>query len=343
MSKKVSMQDLADAMNISRITVWKALNNQSGISETMKSAVFEKAEELGYLLKNKNNTYCNVKVSEKNISVIVSRPESSVFWTNIIHHIAKSLSELNINLVYTYVPPTADDSYQLPKNLINSSVDGLIILNIYDFKLIKLIDKINLPKVYLDTVPMLDDYSLNGDLVLLEGIKSTYEITSDIINSGIRKLGFIGDIHYAKTNQDRFQGFVNALNDSGININDNFIFNGPMNFENYYDDISNFIDHLSDFPEAFICSSDDISHFLIQLLEIKGISIPNDILVSGFDGCSNLGGNLNFLTTVNVNLPMLSKRLVNQILFRIENKEADFETIYISSKVVWGNSTLRKD
>ena len=46
--EKITMQDIADALGISRVTVSKAFNNQSGVSDTLRDTIFEKARELGY-------------------------------------------------------------------------------------------------------------------------------------------------------------------------------------------------------------------------------------------------------------------------------------------------------
>ena len=45
---KPTMQDLAEALGVSRITVWKALTNRPGISEKLRQQVMAKAEEMGY-------------------------------------------------------------------------------------------------------------------------------------------------------------------------------------------------------------------------------------------------------------------------------------------------------
>ena len=95
---KVTMQDIADELGISRVTVWKVFNNYSNVSPALRDRVLNKAKELGY---TKGVVELEQKVLEKNVSLIVSRPNSSTFWPNIIHRMAQELSLHNINLVYT--------------------------------------------------------------------------------------------------------------------------------------------------------------------------------------------------------------------------------------------------
>ena len=113
------MQDIADELGISRVTVWKVFNNYSNVSPALRDRVLNKAKELGY---TKGVVELEQKVPEKNVSLIVSRPNSSTFWTNIIHRMAQELSLHNINLVYTYMPSGYSSKFKMPAVLNNGSV-----------------------------------------------------------------------------------------------------------------------------------------------------------------------------------------------------------------------------
>ena len=107
---KITMQNIADAAGVSRITVWKALTNRSGVSDEKRALIQRTASDMGY-----SASPAGASAPEtRTFSVVVSRPESSVFWMQIIHHIAKELALHNINLMYTYMPSAYADGYQLP-------------------------------------------------------------------------------------------------------------------------------------------------------------------------------------------------------------------------------------
>ena len=83
-----TMQQIADALETSRITVWKALNNRPGVSEALRRQILQKAQEFGY---NKGGTAAVLQAAPaaaRTVSVVVSRPESSLFWMQIVHHLA---------------------------------------------------------------------------------------------------------------------------------------------------------------------------------------------------------------------------------------------------------------
>ena len=335
---KVTMQDIADAVGVSRITVWKVFNNQEGVSDSLRTQIISKATELGYAKVIPDAAESKTGGS-KTVSVIVSRPESSHFWMNIIHRIAKEMSKQKIDLLYTYIPSSCPTGYMLPTSLTNGTIQGCIILNVYDMKLIRMINDLPIPKVFLDTVTAMPPEEIKGDLFLLEGVNTIRRLTNYIIKKGRKKIGFIGDICYARTNADRFEGFRLGMQDNHLDINPDFCFTDRLGIYTYEQDLRSFLRSMKAFPEVFICVSDYVAHFVELYLNEQGISIPHDIAITGYDGSLEYTNVSDMLTTVNVETSLLGKRLSNQLLFRIDNPSPAREVTYITSEIVYKNST----
>jgi Transcriptional regulators len=348
--RKVTMQDVADALNISRVTVWKVFNNQPGVSDTLSNQILEKAREIGYFrrgVQNQDNQMAAFfdepsATNQMAVSVVVSRPESSIFWMNIIHHIAKELDKSNINLMYTYLPSTATDEYTLPNVLINGSIQGIIVLNVYDEELLLLLNQLTLPKIFLDLPSSISPDSLTGDLCLIEGKSSVFRITDDLIKQGCLDLGFIGDTNYALTNKDRYQGFLNAMHDNHLTVNTDYCLTGNIGIYTYAEEINHFLANLKHMPKAFVCVSDYVAHFVLKYLSENNYNVPDDIAISGFDCSTEYPGLAGKLTTVEVNIPSLGLRLAKQLLYRISYPDAPTEINYIMTKVVYGETTILK-
>ncbi|MDF2802802.1 MAG: transcriptional regulator, LacI family [Anaerocolumna sp.] len=346
--KKVTMQEIADSLNISRVTVWKVFNNYPGVSEALCKQITSKAEELGYL-KQKQTLQEDMQLHSKldtitpltnmTVSVVVSRPESSMFWMNIIHHIAKELFNSDINLMYTYLPAKTSEGYTLPSILTGQALDGIIVLNVYDYDILSMLNGLNMQKVFLDLVPPFPVETLTGDLFLLEGKSLISKITDSIIQKGRREIGFIGDTAYARTNYDRYQGFLEAMEQNHIPVNKDYCLTHSIGIYSYAEEINNFLAGLKQMPEAFVCASDYVAHFLVKYLNANNYSIPDDIALSGYDGTTEYIDQENYLTTVMVQTKELGKRLVSQLLYRIANKDAPIEVTYVYSKIKYGEST----
>lgn len=337
--KKVTMQDIADALDVSRITIWKAFNKPDTVSDTLRSQIMEKAMQMGYSKMPTNSDASPVQTSSSTVSVIVSRPDSSIFWTNIIHHIAKELSKKNINLLYTYAPSSYRSDFFLPGYLTNGTVSGAIVLNIYDNTLIKMISSLPVPKVFYDTVSAFDSSELNGDLILVEGINSVKELTNHLIDKGCRKIGFIGDTSYAKTNYDRYLGFKQAMDENGLKIDSSTCLTSNIAIGEYEETIDSFLDSQKKLPDAFVCASDYVAHFVYQNLERKNIKVPEDIMITGFDQTSEYSNVAEKLTSVNVDTSFIGKRMTRELLQRIDYPDDPFETLYIKTTPVFREST----
>jgi LacI family transcriptional regulator len=348
--RKITMQDLADALNVSRVSVWKVFNDYPGVSESLRRQILTKAQEIGYLKSDQSISAENTMAAEQQIdnteipvqttvSVVVSRPDTSMFWMNIIHCIAKELTKDNINLMYTYLPSKYNDSYTLPAVLSNGTVQGMIVLNVYDVKMLQMLTQVRIPKVFLDIVTSMPEDTLTGDLVLLEGHNSIRKITNSIIKKGRTDVGFIGATDYARTNQDRYEGFLSAMSQNNLSVNPKLCLTGNIGIDTYKEEIGQFLSGLENMPQAFICASDYVASLVLQYLNEHKIQVPMDVAVSGYDGITEYADLTNYLTTVQVDLNALGKRLVKQLLYRMNDPDSPYEIIYLSFDVSYGQST----
>ncbi|MDF2541519.1 MAG: transcriptional regulator, LacI family [Herbinix sp.] len=346
--KKTTMQDVADALNISRVTVWKVLNNQPGVSDVLCNQILSKAREMGYFKQGQQNKLTPAsnpivtevqEVGQMTVSVVVSRPESSVFWMNIIHQIAKELDKSNVNMMYTYLPSKMSAGYTLPAVLTNGSIQGMVVLNVYDNELLSALNSLKVPKIFLDMVSSISFDTLTGDLFLLEGKTSICKITNEIIRRGRTEIGFIGDTEYARTNRDRYEGFLEAMEQNSLKVNPEICLTGNIGIYTYREEIHSFLANLKKLPQAFVCVSDYVAHFLLQYLNDNNIRVPEDIAVSGYDGSTEYPLVADRLTTVQVQTRSLGTRLAKQLLYRIAYPNTSSEITYINNNIIYGEST----
>ncbi len=335
--RKVTMQTIADELGISRVTVWKVFNNHEGVSEALKTAVLKKAEQLGYLKGIPENS---APSEPKNIALVVSRPESSTYWTSIIHNMAEEFARNNSNLIYTSIDPIFSDGFNLPVGLRNGSCDLAIVMNVYDAEIVRRITDIAIPKVFLDTIPDLTSADIPGDLILIEGFHTTYNITESVIKSGAKTIGFIGDIHYAWTNADRFKGFGQCLLDNNIEIKKEFVMTDRIGIFSYKQTLYDYLDSLAELPDAFVCASDFIAHFVHFYLTEHPERIPNGIIVTGFDASEEFANVEGLITTADARIDLLGKRLAQQCLYRIATPDAPYELTYVRPKIIYRDSRI---
>lgn len=335
--EKVTMKDIADALNISRVTVSKAFNNQAGVSDALRETIFDKARELGYTklpYQAQTGSQAPAAQEERTVALMVSRPESSFFWTGIIHRMAQELSEYNINLMYVYVPSTFTRDFVLPSVLFGSTLSGIAVVNVYDPVILGMVNDLPLPKVFLDTIPTLTDRKLNGDLLLIEGYRTEAEITESLILDGHKEIGFIGDINYAQTNKERYLGYRESMDRYKLPIRPEYCCIDSMGVFSYEKEIYAYLDGLSQWPTSFVCVSDYVAHFVQQYLSDHQQKLPHPVVLTGFDNTDEYTNVSGRITTANVPTGLLGKRMALQLLFRTNHPDAPDELTFIKPSII---------
>ena len=331
--EKITMKDIADALNISRVTVSKAFNNQAGVSDSLRELIFAKAKELGYA-ELPYQIIEQPQEEQRTISLIVSRPDSALFWTNIIHRMAQELANYNVNLLYTYVPSVYSRGFSLPSILTSGNVDGIVVLNVYDEEILNMVNALPMPKVFLDTIPSLTDAQLSGDLILIEGFRTEARITDLLIQSGHAEIGFLGDIDYAMTNKERYLGFCDCMAKHELIVRSEYCLTGRIDIFSYDRKLYAFLDELKSWPTAFVCASDYVANFVQAYLDNNAHRLPHPVVLTGFDNMGEYTNVAGRIITANVPTELLGKRLALQLLFRSEHPEAPYELIFVKPSIM---------
>lgn len=349
--KKVTYQQVADALNISRVTVWKAVNDKPGIAPDTKRSILQKAVEMGYpisIMSNQESTN-NSPITpvpqqaapapkNANVAVVVSRPETSNFWMSIIHYQAITFANQGINLMYVYLPPTYSDNFTLPVCLTDGTVSGIIVMNIYDPRLFSALNELPLTKVFLDCPANTIFSTLNGDLFLIEGRANTEEIVERMIASEKKRIRFIGDIAYAQTNKERYLGYLKAMQRHQLFINESENLTQSMGLDQYKPLVYEYLDHIAASSDAIVCVNDHIASLVLSYCQEHNIRVPDDLYVSGFDDNHEFNNRIT-LTSVHVNTEHIGTHLANRIVYRLMHPEDDYEYTYIRSRTIYREST----
>lgn len=331
--EKVTMKDIADALDISRVTVSKAFNNQAGVSDSLKEMIFEKAKELGYG-KFPTQALSASGYAEHTVALIVSRPDSASFWTGIIHRMAQELSEYNINLMYIYVPSNYTKDFALPSILTKDSVECIAVVNVYDPVILGMVNELPGPKVFLDTIPTMTDRKLDGDLLLIEGYRTEAEITELLIEDGHKEIGFMGDIDYAQTNKERYLGYRDSMDRYRLAIRPEYLMIQSIDVFSYKSEIDRFLDSLTEWPTAFVCASDYVASFVQGYMDENPQKIPHPVTLTGFDNTDEYANVRGRIITANVPTGLLGKRMAMQLLFRINHPDAPKELTFIKPYII---------
>lgn len=340
--KKVTIQDVAKELNLSRNTVSKALNNSNTVTYETRYLVIEKAYEMGYS-KLSPAVLSQFKIQDKidgtKTIVVLARREISFFMNNIIMGISDELNKYGCKLQFNFISEQDEKSLTVPLDL-QHDVSGILILSVFSKEFINQIMKKNLPTVFLDCPKNPETVNNYGDIIIYESKNCIKKITSSLIARGLKKIGFIGDATYCKTISDRYEGYLEALSAAGIPFDESIVA-AYHNDRKFYktEEVKKAVNKFAYMPEAIVCANDDIALDVIRCLKEKGLSVPQDVAVTGYDNVESMSHIEPFLTTVKVGNQRLGRRLVQQLIWRIENPTFPKEMVLINVEIIFRRSS----
>ncbi|MCQ2590592.1 MAG: LacI family DNA-binding transcriptional regulator [Treponema sp.] len=275
--KKVRLSDIADRLNISTVTVSKALADKEGVGDDLRQEIKDLAAEMGYKIKKNSITHSSSTTG--NIGIIIPNgyflAESSYYWF-LFNHLTKALLKRNFYAILELISPEDEANLSIPHLLQDKKVDGLIMLGETSTAYIENIEK------YTKNFVLLDFYTNNTNLdsVCDDNFFCTYILTNQIIAMGHKKLAFVGNFNSTTSIKDRFMGFQKAMLEHNL----------PCELSSIIPDREdgdtiikiNLPDNLNGIT-CFVCNCDETAAALIARLTEKGIKVPEDVSVTGFD------------------------------------------------------------
>lgn len=340
MSKKerITVQDIADALSLSRNTVSKALNGQY-VPPRTRERVLSAAIEMGY------KSYASVASTQeeqrhRRIVLITSKHLMTMtFFIHVVRGIELALDEAqNIELLqFTTTKSSFFD--RLVEYLHENEVDGIICMELFSADYVPRLISLGYPTVFFD-FPIYLSVMGNYDIVMPESFSSIKNLCLTLIRErGIRHFGFIGDYTHCTSFYERFLAMREAIFLAALEYNADYSFIEKDSFP--YGDPEELKKALADMPlpECFICANDTIAAAVINALGLLHKKVPRDILVSGFDNLPESKKCEPPLTTFNVDKTGLGKKLLEVLLDRIAHPRQKTQIIYLQSKHILRQTT----
>ncbi|MEG6571154.1 LacI family DNA-binding transcriptional regulator [[Clostridium] cellulosi] len=324
MKNRVSMQDIADKVGVSKVTVSKVLRGQSDVSESMRDKVLETAKELGYVYKGSTQQECDIS------KIIVMTPEhflgrSDSFYIKLFKVLSEKLDKLGIDTKLVIVDTESEKELIVPDAVKNRAADGLIVLGQFSRKYLKNLVSYELPLIFLDFY--YDGFDVPS--IITDNFFGAYEITNALIKKGHRRIGFVGNINSTSSIQDRYLGYYKALLEYNIPLNPKWILNDRTE-----DGITIDIELPDEMPTAFVCNCDEIALSLVNKLKRHGYRIPEDISIAGFDDTAHSKLCDPPITTVHISLDEMANMAIRTIMKKINKNTANNNRMLVKGKIV---------
>lgn len=345
--KKVTMQDIANQLGISKNSVSQALGNKKGVSQQTREDVLRKSRELGYHYSQRASTV--VHDTSKNFPVYALLATEFVFsqksfFGEIILGIENEIRIKNGQLKTFSVSKEDVVKQTLPKNFDSKRYRGLFILSHIEFNYIKKILDLKIPTILIDH----HDPHFNVDCVLSQNKSGAFLATEYLIGLGHQKIGFIGDIHWSPSYEERWEGYKKALNLHHLPYESKYVITTVKKEErtSLFKTLDGLLNPLSGWPTAWLCVNSGLGFILISYFQSKGLDIPKDASVCCFDNTEITLLSSPQITTMGLDLANMGRNSVNLLEWRINHTEDPYVQLELSTQLIKRESTgklVKKD
>ncbi len=177
------------------------------------------------------------------------------------------------------------------------------------------------------------------DAVLVDNQGAARDAVQRLLQAGHRRIGMIAGAKEVYTAEERFQGYIQALEEAKIPVEDSLIVRGDYTIRGGSRGIKELSERNPDMTAVFISNYEMTLGAMIELNEL-GIQIPEEMSVIGFDNIEFAKACIPKLSIVTQPTKELGRCAAELMLKRLgeENGQAEFETVRLSTSFVEGKS-----
>ncbi len=325
---KVTQQDIADRMGVSRNCISKALKGASGVSEATRRRVFITAGELGYEF-SEPNAGCSRTVS----LIAAAGTLLNQYWAHFIQGLETSLTRHAVRLDIHLI----GDVFGAARHLRESQSQGALILWNRSDELLAAVLDTGIPTVCYDMSVDVPTHRLPCDVLAPASFEPVRELTRRLIANGHRRIGFVGDPDSCLTFRERWEGFQAAAAEAGLATDDRLCLRGQQD-SLYQSPIYERALSQADIPTAFVCGNDYTAFLLLRALKSKGLRVPEDVSITGYDNLSECLLVEPELTTIDGFVVELGVRAGEMLLSRIDHPDRPCVLVHQCASCVYRRS-----
>jgi len=318
-SKPITSQDVARRAGVSRATVSLVLNQveSAQISPETAQRVFQAAQELNYV----PVAAAQALVSRRSqcIGLVLSRQRHNIGSDVVLNHMIESvldtLHPAGMRLMIDVVEDFFDhDSYL--KLVRSRQVDGIILCGprFDDEALGRLMDD-GFPTVLIGRLPGSPVYSVD-----IDNVAAAREATAHLISLGRRRIACITNAQpiYAAS-IDRLEGYRQALEAASIPFDDCLVRYGNYVPESGYEQMLSLLDSGQEFDAVFI-ASDVVAIGALAALRERGLNVPEDVAVMGFDDVPQASYTSPPLSSIHLPFEQITRQATEALLAIISDR-----------------------
>jgi len=333
LKKRPTLQDIAEAANVSTASVSNALTGRGRISEKKKQKIQEVAARIGYSREAKDH-----QKPKRVIGLLLhtTYPYLWPYFNGIIASINRILWKRRYSLVTIPIEYDARPS-EVESRISASSIDGLFSFHYVDEDLFTRLEKSAIPVVVLNN----GDYQSDFFTVTFDDLSGSYEATRYLLELGHTRIAYVDyapDGLFAISRQ-RYQGYRHALEEAGMRGDRRHRIS--IHYENRNALVGTIrpMFEAAEAPTAIFAHDDYLAAHLFPALSELGLNVPRDIsIVAPGDLLDYDDSFCPQITTVRINTTLLGKVAAELMVSRFEDQPTDIQVLKVREQLTRRNS-----
>lgn len=335
---KVTMQQIADMAGVSKFAVSRALAGKSGVSEQTREYIIKIAGDLGFFQASRkmlaNQPFRNPD-GKRAETVLILFPNirfqnvENKFWGDIFDAISQRLQEQGLTILTLTQLSTRDS---VAKLLNPDMILGVISVGIVSTQVLLEVQSMKLPLVMIDHM----DTALECDSIFMDNYFMMKQLMTKLISRGYERFQFVGQPDYSYSFGERWRAFQDSLSEYHILHTQNRELMQSDTLDEFEGVLSIAVDEL---PQIFVCANDFVALRVYDALKERGLRIPEDCAVTGFDNTDHADRLYPSLTSIHVPKEGMGSKAVEQLLHRVGHPDEYFSKTLLMGDLVIRDST----
>ena len=312
---KSTIKDVAKVAGVSVATVSMALNNRAGVNAETRMRVLRVARSMNYV---PSYSAQSLVTQESNCVGLLIPEIQNPFYDAIVDIMSHLAEKHGFTLLLGITNNSVEQEEKYIRFFLSHRVQGVIAIPVLNKagsgRTLDVLRAANVPIVFC-TERYCDS---TEPVVMCDFVQGQYEITKYLIDRGLRDFWYVTVDTQAQYATLRYEGYVRALREAGLPVRPEREMRVEVpKYEHVYRQVERF---LEDRPEAIICINDIMTMAIIKRLHEKGLRIPEDISVVGFDDIMFSSLVYPPLTTVHQPIEEICERTIALLLDLIAEK-----------------------
>lgn len=271
----VTIKDVAARANVSMITVSRVINGSVNVGEATRSRVEAAIDELQYV---PNQMASNLRSQQSDTIALLLPDITTSFWTTIARGVEDEAWSRGYGMFLCNTDDDPEKEARYIDILLRRRVEGILIVpTLQAVPRLQRLEQRSMKFVILHR----NLTGIEADVVRADSEGGTRELTSRLIDSGLRRIAYVGGPMDKAFGRDRLAGFEGAMGEAGLPVDRAFIKLGPYSQQTGYV-LANELTENRPHPEGLVIGNSRLAVGALKALADNGVRVPEDIAVAAF-------------------------------------------------------------